>query len=413
MTAATPAPVGTRVPLYIPGILIAVGSASIFSTDLYAPSLPHLPGVFTTTASMVQLTMSVNLAAFALAQLFHGPLADRFGRRPILLVGMIAFALSAIAAAVAWSIGALIVARAFMGVAAAVEAVVVLAVIRDLYDELAAVRVLALYNMVIAIAPAVGPLIGGYVHVWLGWRANFWILAAYIVVTAFAIWRLLPESLAERDYHALRPHRFISAYADLLSNRTFMTYAVASGLVLGGLFAFITEAPFVLIDRLGVPTQHFGFFQALVVAAFFLGSLLASRIASRVASAKLFAAGLMTTVLGGAAMMAVVYAVEAPWNIASAMALYAAGLALTFATGPALAMAAGRHVGGGVTAALLSTLEVGGGAIGAATVAILHDGTAWPMAFTIFGGATAALFLWLALRPASDPGETVSRDVQR
>jgi len=151
------------------------------STDLYTPSLPSLPEVFGTTAPTVQLTMSVNLAAFALAQLFHGPLADRFGRRPVLLTGMILFAATAVMAASAWSIGALILARALMGMAAAVEAVIALAVILDLYDEAGAVRVLAFYSMVIAIAPAVAPLVGGYVHVWLGWRANFWLLAALIL----------------------------------------------------------------------------------------------------------------------------------------------------------------------------------------------------------------------------------------
>ncbi|MHA1567434.1 MAG: multidrug effflux MFS transporter [Alphaproteobacteria bacterium] len=393
MSTAVPT---AKVPFYIPGILIAVGAASIFSTDLYAPSLPHLPGVFDTSPSVVQLTMSVNLAAFALAQLFHGPLADRFGRRPVLLAGMIVFALTAIGAALAWSIGALIFARAFMGMAAAAEAVIALAVIRDLYDDTAAVRILALYNMVIAIAPAVAPVVGGYIHIWLGWRANFIILAAFIAIVTLFIWRLLPETLAQRDYHALRPHRFISAYASLLSSRLFMAYAVSIGCVMGGLFAYITEAPFVLITRHGVPTQHFGLYQAAIVAAFFFGNLLAARLAHRVDSVKLFAAGLVGCVLGAIAMIAVIQFAEAPWTIAAAMAVYVWGLALVFASGPALALAASRGVGGGTAAAMLSTCEVGGGAIGAMAVAWLHDGSAWSMAVTVAGAAIAAL-LWAAM----------------
>ena len=388
MSSAQPSP---KIPLYIPGILIAVGAASIFSTDLYAPSLPHLPGVFDTSPSVVQLTMSVNLAAFAVAQLFHGPLADRFGRRPILLAGMIVFALTALAAALSWSIGALIAARAFMGMAAAAEAVIALAVIRDLYSGAAAVRILAIYNMAIAIAPATAPVLGGYVHIWLGWRANFIILAAFIVIVTLFIWRLLPETLAERDYHALRPHRFISAYASLLSNRLFMAYAVSIGCVMGGLYAFITEAPFVLITRHGVPTQHFGFYQAFIVAAFFLGNLVAARIANRVAGIKLFRAGVLGCVLGGLVMIAVIQFAEAPWTIAVAMAVYVSGLALVFASGPALALAASHGVGGGTAAAMLSTCEMGGGAIGAMTVAWLHDGTASPMAIAVGGAAIAAI----------------------
>ncbi|MDH3737939.1 MAG: Bcr/CflA family efflux MFS transporter, partial [Alphaproteobacteria bacterium] len=278
MTQATGQPVS---PL-IPALLIAASSASVLSTDLYAPSLPHLPALLSTDASTVTLTMSLNLASFALAQLIHGPLADRFGRRPVFLMGMAAFLLTAVAAAAAQSIEQLIAARILMGAAASVEAVVALAVIRDLYDEAGAVKLLAIYGMVIAIAPAVGPVIGGFVFVWAGWRANFLLLAGAVALVFALSARWLPETTARIDHDALGLRRIIAGYAALLGNRIYLAYALALSFGLTGVFAFVTAAPFVLISRHGVATQYYGFSQMAIVAAYFIGTMIAGRAVGRI-----------------------------------------------------------------------------------------------------------------------------------
>jgi DHA1 family bicyclomycin/chloramphenicol resistance-like MFS transporter len=145
---------GTRVPILIPALLISASFVSILSTDLYTPSLPHLQGVFDTDAEQVQLTMSLNLLGFALAQLLYGPLSDRIGRRPVLLGGMLGFAVASLGCALAGSIEALILARVLQGMTACAEAVIGYAVIREIYDEAGAVRVLGAYGMGIAFAAA-------------------------------------------------------------------------------------------------------------------------------------------------------------------------------------------------------------------------------------------------------------------
>ena len=262
------------VPFIVPAVLIMASAASILSTDLYAPSLPHLAGYFATSAEMVQLTLSLNVAAFALAQLVHGPLSDRVGRRRVILLGMTGFVLFSLACALAQSIEQLIAARILQGVAAATEAVVIYAVIRDLYDQAGSVRMLAIYGMTIAVAPALGPVIGGYVHVLWGWQANFYLLAVFALGVTVLIWRFLPETTTP-DPRALEPRRLIGGYAALLARRQFLVYALICGAVLGVIYAFITAGPFVLIDRLGVKTQHYGYYQAVIVLAFFFGSLAA------------------------------------------------------------------------------------------------------------------------------------------
>jgi DHA1 family bicyclomycin/chloramphenicol resistance-like MFS transporter len=387
-----------RVPLIIPVVLITASSASILSTDLYVPSLPHLPAYFDTDAETVQLTMSINLLGFALAQLVHGPLSDRFGRRPLMIAGMAGFIVFSLACALAYSVESLILARLLQGIATSVESVVVLAVIRDLYDGPSSVRILGAYGAAVALAPAAGPLIGGFVHVWLGWRANFFILTALAAVVTALIWRFLPETTVP-DRGALDARRLARGYAALLAPGPYLVYALISAAVLGMLFAYITAAPFVLIDRLGVPTERYGLYQAAFVLAFFLGSLVVNRAAARFDTDRLLGIGLALAAIGGAALPAVLaVGAETPAAITGAMSFYAFGLALVLATAPVRALDTAPSVRGSA-AAMLGTLEMGGGAVGAFGVGVLHDGTAWPMALLVGGCGLLGAVLFAAARP--------------
>ncbi len=399
-------PAGGAVSPLIPALLIAASSASVLSTDLYAPSLPHLPAILSTDATTVTLTMSLNLASFSLAQLLHGPLADRFGRRPVFLWGMAAFVLTAIAAASAQSIEQLIAARILMGIAASVEAVIALAVIRDLYDEAGAVRILAIYGMTIAIAPAVGPVIGGFVFVWAGWRANFFLLAGVVLLVFALAARWLPETAAQIDYGALRLRRMAGGYASLFANRTYMAYALALSFGLAGVFAFITAGPFVFIDGHGVATQYYGFFQMAIVAAFFVGTMIASRAVGRIDARRICALGVALSLAGGLALIPVVALAESPWLITAAASLFAAGLGPLFAAAPVLAMGAAPASGGGVSAALIGSLEMAGGALGALGVGILPDAGAWPLAGVM---AASSVLILLAYLAAGGSGQPVRR----
>ena len=381
------------VPLIIPAVLVTASAVSILSTDLYTPSLPHLPAFFGTDAGTVQLTMSLNLLGFSLALLIYGPLTDRFGRRPVILLGMVGFALSSLACTVAWSIESLIAARIVQGIMAAAESVVVLAVIRDLYDPADAVRVLGAYGMAVALAPAVAPALGGLIHVWLGWRANFALLTLTTVVVTALLWRFLPETTGP-GRRSLSLWRLFSDYRGLLANRLYMGYALVSTFTFGGLFAFITAAPFVFIDRLGVATERYGFYYATMVIAYVVGSFVANRAAGRMAVEHLLWLGMAVMVAGGTGMPLLLAAGgESAIGISAVFALYAAGMGVVFAVAPvrALDAATGGH---GPAAALLGTLEMIGGSLGALAVGFFHDGTAWPLAWVVSGYAFGALAVY-------------------
>lgn len=392
MARATEAPQPSRLILLI---LIAAGGASLLSTDLYAPSLPHLPGYFGTDAETVQLTMALNMAAFAVAQLIWGPLSDRYGRRRVFLIGMSVFAVSAVAAAVSQSIGQLLAARILMGAAASVEAVIVLAVIGDIYRSEESAKVYAIYGMIIALVPAVGPIIGGFVFEWFGWRANFTLLTVIIIgVLALALVRL-PETLAARERVALRARTIGSGYLGLLSNAGFVSVALSLGLALGAIFAFITEAPFLLIDRHGVATRHYGLFQAAIVGAFFLGSLLSSRIVSRIGVLRLYATGVVAASVSGLLMLLAVATGDTPVNLTAAMSVFAFALGPMFASAPVIAFGRVSDQGRGMSAAMLSTFEMIGGASGALFVSLAPDGSAWPLAICVAGASVLILFTGL------------------
>lgn len=382
-------------------VLIAASGASILSTDLYAPTLPHLPEYFGTDAATVQLTMALNLAAFAVAQLFWGPLGDRIGRRKIFIYGMMAFAVTVFAAAISQTIGQLIAARVLMGTAASVEAVVVLAVISDLYGGEDSAKIFALYGMVIALVPAVGPVMGGFIFEWFGWRANFYILAGVVVlVLALGIWRL-PETLPQAERTALKLRTIVWGYARLLMRGGFVTVALTLGLALAAVFAFITEAPFILIEKHGIATRYFGLFQAVIVLAFFVGSLTGSQAVRRVGVRRLFGFGVWSGSLSGLLVLLAVALGETPVTLTAAMSVFAFALGPLFATAPVLAFERVPGQGRGMSAALLSTFEMGGAALGALFVSVTAQGTAWPLAICVSGaGALLLVVGLLALRPA-------------
>ena len=387
-------------------MLVLASSTSIMSTDMYSPSLPDLTTWFETTPTRVKLTISLNLLAFGLAQLFHGPLSDRLGRRPVMLVSLLLVAVFSLACAFAETIDQLIVARVLLGAVAAAEAVVGLAILKDLYTEKQQVKALALLGMVIAITPAAAPILGGFLHVRYGWQSNFYVISAMALLSFVIIWRLLPESTIP-DPKALNFRRVINGYSRLMVNRDFMVHTSMLGVALGLIFVFVTAAPFVLIDMLGVAVDRFGFYQAGIVLAFFLGSVLASRLADHWDALRLFGFGVSLVIVGAVALTGVIML-----DVLSPMRMIVCYMIITFGMGPLFAVApsrALRSVEGqaGTASALLSGIEQTMAGVAALAVSVLHDGTARPMAWVTILLAFSLLLMmrWSRLidRPRISP----------
>jgi len=375
-------------------ILVLASSVSIMSTDMYAPSLPDLANEFNTTPTRVKLTISLNLLAFGIAQLLHGPLSDRFGRRPVLLWSLAGVVLGCVLCVISQSINQLIAARIFLGFVAAAEAVIGLAIIKDLFNEKQQMKALALLGMVIAIVPAIAPILGGYLHVAFGWESNFLFIAGMALVAAIAVYHYLPES-TEPDLKALNVRRVVSAYGRLLKNADFLSHTLVLGVALGLIFVFVTAAPFVLISNFGVPVHLFGYHQAAIVVAFFVGSFIASKLVDHWTADRLLGAGVIFIVLGCITLIVLISTnTLRPYTLVAAYSIMFFGMGPLFAVAPSHAL---RSIKGqsGSASALLSGLEQSLAALSGVVVSVLHDGTAKPMAsVTTFLTLLLLLLVW-------------------
>ncbi len=370
-------------PWFTPWVLVACTGVSILSTDLYTPSLPHLPRLLGSDAETVQLTMSLNLAAYAVAQLAHGPLADRYGRRHMLLIGLVGFLIASLGCAIAQSVGGLIAGRIAQGCFASVSSVVIVIMIRELYDGSRAVRVMGLYGIAVGLVPAVGPLIGGYVFVLAGWQMNFLLLAMLTALVVLLVWRLLPET-GSRDPAALQPRRIALGYLELLRLPVYWRYLLPLASQFGAMFGFITAGPFILIDLLGVATEHYGLWYGSMVLAFIAGSLLATRLATRHPPDGLVRLGLLFSCSGGLAFLPLVLAgLVSPASLIACVSLLAFGIGLLFASGPFCIFDALGERPRGPASALLSALQLAAASLGSLSVGVFYDGTALPLAATM------------------------------
>ncbi len=379
----------------IPAVLIACMCVSILSTDLYTPSLPHLTRVFGTDDGTVQMTMSANFLGYALGPFAIGPLSDRFGRKPTLSYCMILFALFSVACALAPSIDFLIGARIGQGASASVVSVLGVVIIRDLYSGPDAIRVLSIYGAAIGLAPATGPVIGGWVHVTMGWEANFWILALLGVLVAGAAWVFVPET-ARRTPLDIR--LALRRYGGLLSDPRFVLPGLAISAVFAGLFAYITAGPFLLIEELGVPTEQYGYYYGVGVLAYIAGAGLANQLADRAAPNTLMQSGVAISLVGAVMMVMLdVTNLISPVSVVIGMSVFSIGLGLTFSAAPLVMLADVPKQRGAAAGVLFGAGQSLGAAIGAYSVAQFYDGTATPLVWAIllFTGV-AALFVTCA-----------------
>lgn len=389
------------------GFTLLLGSLAALpplAINMGLPALAALGTSFDASSAATGLTLSLFMAGFAIAQLVFGPFSDRYGRRPILLIGCGIFALANVMCAIAPSINALIAWRFIAGAGAGAAAVLEMAIIRDLFEGSAARAQFSYINLVMSIAPMIAPILGARVLVIADWRSIYVVLAVggFVLLIALAIG--FAESIPHRDKNAIAPHRLVSNYHRVLSDRICVGYALVDGLSFGCLFAYVSGSSLLLIDVLGLSTTVYGWFFASTALAIMAGSFLNGRLSVRgVPPSRLLKVGLRLAVASAIAL--VLLSISNNVRVVTLMPLlvlntFCFGLIAPNAKYGALQSL--PEVAGVAAAVLGFTQMLLGGTLASALVAFLYDGrtaTAMTSVMTIFALAAIAAYATI-VRPA-------------
>ncbi|WP_432507360.1 multidrug effflux MFS transporter [Kineococcus arenarius] len=411
---AVPEPLGDQrpAPPRTFGLVVLLGSMAALgaiNTDLYLPSLPQVADDLGATASATQLTITVVLVGMALGQVVVGPLSDRYGRRPPVVVGFALFAVASLLCSVAPSLPVLVGLRFLQGLGVAAGAVTGMAVVRDLFTGSVAARLMSRLVLVIGVAPLFAPTVGGALAGVAGWRAVFVVLAVAGVVLLLAVRRRLPETRPDVADAGTGPGvrdtlgQALRTYARLLRDRRFVGFALLPGLAMSVIVCYVSVSPFVLQEVHGLSTGQFSLLFAVNGVALVGGTQLNAALVGRFAPLTLLRVGVPATAVLALVLLAVVLTGAgglAGLLVALWFLLGSGGLISPNAVTCALAEH-GRTAGS--AAALVTAAQFGlGGAVGSVAGALGGDERA--MAVVMVGAALAAccsLLVAVRARPAA------------
>ena len=272
-----------RAPRWALAVLLAcLGMLGPFSIDTYLPAFTGIAQSIGATPVQMQQTLSAYLFGFAIMNLFHGALADSFGRRPVVLGGVALFTVASAGCAMADHIGPLVFWRAVQGMSAGAGIVVSRAVIRDMFPPADAQRVMSQVTIYFGVAPAIAPMIGGFLFVHADWHSIFWFLTAVGALLFVANYRLLPETLHLSQRQPFNVRHLMRGYWQLGASPRFLMLALASGIPFNGMFLYVLSAPVFLGEHLGLGPGEFFWFFTLSIAGIMGGAFLSGRLAGKV-----------------------------------------------------------------------------------------------------------------------------------
>jgi DHA1 family bicyclomycin/chloramphenicol resistance-like MFS transporter len=314
------------------GIAILLASLSAlgpFSIDTYLPSFHEIAEKLGATQLEVQQTLSIYLFSFALMTLWHGAISDRFGRRRVILVALVLFALASAGCAFATRIEQLWFWRAMQGITAGAGIVISRAIVRDLFDGAAAQRLMSQITMMFALAPAVAPVIGGWLQTFFGWRSIFVFLVLSTAALLLACWKLLPETLPVEKRQSLKPSYLGKTYWHVLTSPPFLFACAALSLNFAGFFIYILSAPVFLMTHLGVHETGFLWLFGPAMTGLVLGSWLSGRLAGKISLSRTIVFGYL--LMGTAALynigLNLALPPALPWSV-TPIFIYTLGMSL-------------------------------------------------------------------------------------
>lgn len=380
--------------IYILAAIIALGPLSV---DLYLPAMPAMRDFFGANVSQVQLTLSSYLLGFSIFHLLCGPLSDRFGRKPILLLGLGLYVVMSVFCALSQTVEELIIYRFFQAMGACCAPTLGRAIVRDVYPEHEAVKVLAYVSSLMAIAPIIAPSLGGVLIMHYAWPVMFWALAGFGIVAMLLANFCVPESLPCKQ--SLRLPTIFKNYSELLRHRIFLGYVLTSSLLYSCTFAFLSGASFVLIDFMQVPAQHFGLYFLFIVAGYISGNLLTARKAHAWQDKTIYNISMTLPVVATSVMVIFAWLkIYAPLLYVMPMFFCTISIGLFFPKAMAEALKPFPHMAA-TASALMGFLQMSVASIAGALVGVFLVDEPMPMALVLLGGSLLAMLSRVILLP--------------
>ena len=365
--------------ILILGALSAFGPLAI---DFYLPAFPAMALAFGTDEKHVQLTLAVYFLGLSIGQLAYGPVADRFGRRIPLLIGVGLFTAASLACAYAPNLEWLIGARFIQALGGCAGMVISRAVVSDKCDAVGSAKVFSQLMLVMGLAPILAPMLGGLLVNTTGWQSIFLALTGFSALAGLAVAMGLPESMP-----AHLPRQPLAGalrqYARLLKDPIYLGHAMTGGIAIAGMFSYIAGSPFIFIKLYGVPAEHFGWYFGVNAAGFILVAQVNARMLAKRGPAFLLTRTVWIYLGAGLALLAVSALHTAQlWPLLIPLFVCIASLGCILPNASACAMN-GQGARAGSASAMLGCLQFSVAAGAAALVGVLHDGSAMPMAMVI------------------------------
>ncbi len=370
--------------------LASIAALGPFTVDMYLPAMPAMAAEFAADVRTTQLTFSGYLFGFSIFHLFCGPLADRFGRRPILLLGIALFVFASVGCAFSNSIYQVIFFRVLQGMGACVGPTLTRTIARDVFGADGAARALSLVAMMMTLAPAVAPLFGGLMLHFFHWSSIFIFLATYGALIWFLVDRYLQESLPVAQ--SILPRVVIKNYFTLITNRTFISSSIVTSLMYSGLMIYLASSGFVYVQKMGVKVEFFGFILLPLVGGYALGSGLSAWLSKKINSTSALVGGTFLAIIAtGIMLLTSLKWPLAAFGLATPMGLYTLALGIVLPHSMAIALAPFPDMAG-TTSSLLGFIQMGVSAFFAVVIGglITHSIT-----FMVTGMLTVASLAFL------------------
>ena len=319
------------VPRALPLLIAALSMIGPFAIDTYLPAFRAMESSLGATTAEVQQSLTAYLLPFALMCLWHGSISDALGRRRVILVALACLAITSVGCALAPNIRVLWFFRALQGLASGAGFVVGRAIVRDVYEGAAAQRVMANVTMIFTIAPAIAPVLGGWMHEWFGWRSIFWFLALFTVAVGVWCALSLPETLHPERRQPFNPAFLLRSYVRTLTNGAFLATSFAVALNFTAIFLYIASAPVFLMRHLQLRETQFFWLFGPGTAGMMIGAWLSGRLAGIVSPRRTVMLGYVAMILATAVNLAfnAIREPQLPWSVAP-LFFYSLGMAFAF-----------------------------------------------------------------------------------